>query len=334
MTAAVAVQESSTWQADRAALRGLGSSDAPIYAGLSHRRGKYDLWVEKVGLGYVPAPVTPDMERAQRLERFLAAEYERARPGVRVRRRRRTLWHPRLAFMYAHVDRFAYGPAGERWILEIKKRRRATGWGRPGTDQVPDDVAVQVHHQLAVTGFERADVAVWIAGSDFELYTLRRQERVIEAIEALAADFWLGYVETGIPPDVDGLEPTRDLLGRLWHAEPDEVRDAGPVQQLDVVRLKAARAAYAIAKREKVAAENRVKAYLGAAVALLDPAGEELVTWRPTKDRETTDWEAVARLGIPELADLRALVEVHTTRKPGPRQFLVRGEEEEEEPDA
>jgi hypothetical protein len=64
---------------------------------------------------------------------------------------------------------------------------------------------------------------------------------------------------------------------------------------------------------------------------LEDEAGKPLCTWKKRKDRNVTDWEGAFR----ELKDdfiktsagdkcVKAIIQKHTTSKPGPRTFLVK----------
>jgi putative phage-type endonuclease len=98
------------------------------------------------------------------LEPIVAAHYTK-RTGNRVRRINAVLQHPDpdLAWMLANIDREVTG-ASDVQILECKTAgiNGAPGSGRTG---FPSMSSLQVHHQLAVTGKQAADVAVLLGRS-------------------------------------------------------------------------------------------------------------------------------------------------------------------------
>ena len=71
-------------------------------------------------------------------------------------------------------------------------------------------------------------------------------------------------------------------------------------------------------------AKNRLRQLMGEATELVDIDGNKLATWRPQKDKTTTEWSAAARaaafaLGVP----VDELAAPHTTTSPGPRVLRV-----------
>jgi predicted phage-related endonuclease len=88
-------------------------------------------------------------------------------------------------------------------IVEAKTTSMGDEWGTPGTDEVPDRVNLQIHHQMLCTGWELAYVVVLrslFGRLDESLYTIKRDERIIQAITKRGKHFWNEYVLTGTPP--------------------------------------------------------------------------------------------------------------------------------------
>jgi predicted phage-related endonuclease len=87
-----------------------------------------------------------------------------------------------------------------------------------------------------VTGMDLIDVAALIAGDDFRVYPLERDERLIARIVEREAEFW-SRVQRRDPPPVD---PSRDgaALAWLWPRAEGEV-ELGPVGELLVEQWEA-----------------------------------------------------------------------------------------------
>ena len=99
-------------------------------------------------------------------------------------------------FMGASLD----GYTDDGRIVEIKTARSGKDWGEPGTNQIPDYYAVQVHHYMTITGFQVADIPVSIAGSSPSLYIVEADKEISEMIIEACAKFW-ERVQSGNPPD-------------------------------------------------------------------------------------------------------------------------------------
>lgn len=109
-------------------------------------------------------------------------------------------------FMCANFDGIQLpreGFAGD-FVVEAKRIRSEfadRGWGRAGTDQVPQHVLVQVFHQLYVAGPEYT--IAYVAAdrpNGMGLYKVKRNEDVIGAIVAAETKFYRESVEPRIPP--------------------------------------------------------------------------------------------------------------------------------------
>jgi len=177
--------------------KGIGASEAAIVLGLNSYVSPYQLWLVKTGKAKSEdLSDVPIVHWGNVLEEPIAEEYERV-SGNKIRRLTSTLFHKKYPHMLCHLDRKI---EGERKHLECKFAMMARDeWGESGSDFVPLKYIVQVQHQLAVTGYDEADLAVLIGGYDFRIYPFKRDEALIARIEKDVTAFWQ-CVETDTPP--------------------------------------------------------------------------------------------------------------------------------------
>lgn len=341
-------QRTPEWVAARE--EGIGASEAAASIGMSDWESQIGLWARKLGLVPPPAENVP-MRIGAALEPLIAELYTEA-TGVKVRRANYLRQHPVHSFMLASLDRRA-----GRKPIELKYSARGTGYGEPGTDDVPDDALVQVIHQLAVTDQPEADVAVLIGGKrDVQIYTVVRDPVAEAAVIEREAEFWDHVVQRTEPP-VDGSEATRKALAAIYPRDNglEIVADEALARLMRALRVVRAEQDRGQAQRDEL--EARIKAVLGETAKVTAP-GLGSITYRTTKDRETVDHRALAtvyartvdslvselRAHLPDvrlegvdvntdegLAELHAALEsLYTTTKPGTRPFTPRWDQEEE----
>jgi predicted phage-related endonuclease len=114
--------------------------------------------------------------------------------------------------MLAHVDGIIRDePRG----YEGKTAFHGAGWGEEGTDEIPREYLLQVHHYLTVCDFDVWDVAVLI-GRSFKVYEVERDLEMSEMLIAGEAEF-MRRVREGDPPGLDYDHPTaRDVVKKLY----------------------------------------------------------------------------------------------------------------------
>jgi len=175
----------------------IGGSDAAAIVGVSAWKTPYQVYLEKVG---EKAP--DDLSGNERvywgtvLEELVADEYAK-RTESKIRRVNRLVRHSKYLFLGAHIDRDILNT--DR-ILEVKTAGSGRDWGEAGTDEIPDHYLPQVLHYMLVTGAVACDVAVLIAGSDFRIYTVERNEEMIAYLLEQELEFW-ARVEERDPPE-------------------------------------------------------------------------------------------------------------------------------------
>lgn len=183
-----------------ARLEGIGASECASVLGLNPWQSPYELWLEKTG------QVQPDdlsnnfaVRMGNLLEPVVAEVYE-YKTGERVRKVNTTLHHKDYPHILCHLDRKVQG---KRKVLEIKTANPySNDWGEEGTDQIPLNYLCQVQHQLAVTGYEVADLIVYRGTTDLRIYPINRDESIINELVKRLDAFWNNHVLTKIAPEM------------------------------------------------------------------------------------------------------------------------------------
>lgn len=321
----------------------IGGGDAAAIAGVSPWGSPYSLWQEKVG-------DAPELEPSERmtwgllLEETVAREWAR-REGVTNLRKAPFRRYPDRPYVGGHPDYTGRHPADGPVVLEVKTSDRIGDWQGEEGDRIPLHYVLQVQHYLMITGLRVGYLALLLRGNELRSWRIPADPEIQAGLLAAYDEFWR-LVETRTPPEVDGHEATAEALLREHpRSEPEEiVADLRTVA--DVERLLAARRSKAEAEALELTAANRIKAAMGTAEKLLAPGVK--ITWRTSKDRTVTNWEAVARayrlsledayragplwdvgLGAPDTLD--ALESLHTDTLPGARPFRVTITDEEEQ---
>lgn len=288
---------------------GLGSSDAAAAIGLSPYKSSLELWLEKTGR---KKPEDISQKEAvfwgTTLEPVLAAVYQE-RTGQKVRRVNSVLQHPELPFMLANLDR-AVGAEG---ILEIKTAgyHAAPHW----EETVPEAYQCQVLHQLAVTGKCWADVAVLIAGQDFRIYRIERDEAKIADLVRLESTFWQ-HVEDDAPPATDGSESSARALNWLYPKDCGETVDFSESEQMNLMFADLLNVKYQREQLETIETRHKqaIQAAMGHASSAQFIGGK--ISWKQSKDSQGIDIKRLA-------ADHPALASQYRITTPGSRRFLI-----------
>jgi predicted phage-related endonuclease len=210
--------------------------------------------------------------------------------GVTVR----SVAHP---FMLATLDRIFRDDQGHG-DLELKT---TSVYLKDDWEQFPPDyVSVQVQHQLAVTGLERAWVAVLIGGQHYKDFEIARDDALIANLIEGERAFWQRVIDR-TPPPVDGSDSTIEAL-RARYDDPEP----GSVVELDdrrFIELLAERKAY----EERI---DQLEAALGAVknefmqalgdheIGTVD--GVKVVTWKRS-ERHSIDVKAL-KANEPDIA--------------------------------
>jgi putative phage-type endonuclease len=179
---------------------GIGGSDEPILMGLDtpyNAPDPYTLYLGKRGEVELPERFTEWTSWGDLMEEPIATAYAE-RTGVKLQRDNQTYRSKERPYMLGHVDRRIVGQPRKR--LEVKQSMHRHLWGRDGTADVPAYVMAQCQHYIYTLELDEMDVATLLAGSDFRIYTLPRDDEFIRMMLDIADEFW-DRVEAGVPPE-------------------------------------------------------------------------------------------------------------------------------------
>jgi putative phage-type endonuclease len=276
---------------------GIGGSDIAAICGLNVWTSPLEIWLKKTGQPVPPRfdeVLSEAAEMGHDLEPFVASRFTK-KTGLPVFENPGTLRLPDIPWALVNLDRTTE-EAGLPGVVEIKTRSSydLDKW----LDEPPVDVQVQVQWQLLVTGWSFGYAVASIGGQRTIVHRVERDEKLIDDLLAIAAEFW-GWVETGVQPPLDGSHATGQLLDRL-HAHPtrkDVVADAAEVEKWLAIRRTAQEQMQAadIAMTE---ADNHLKALAGDGTDVYI-RGELAYTWRPRKGQ--ISWKTAALALDPDL---------------------------------
>lgn len=189
------VRDRCAWLAERR--NGVGASEAAAALGVSPFESPRGLYLRKLGL-LPEVEETEAMRWGTLLEPVIAREYER-RTGNAVVAQQLFIRSPDTPMM-ATVD----GMTAAGYPVEFKAVSAWSGreLGEEETDQLPDHWLLQAHQQMLLTSTWRADFAVLVAGQRFRVFTVQRDEFLMEALILGVRGFWR-CVETREAPALD-----------------------------------------------------------------------------------------------------------------------------------
>lgn len=188
----------------------IGGSDASTVMGLNPYSSKLTLFADKKGL----LPEKEDTERmklGRDLENYVAQRFSEE-TGKKVKRSGYMWQHPMYDFITVNVDREI---DGEDSFLEAKT---TMNYEKHDYDsgEIPPYYYAQCVHGMAVTGCEKAYLAVLVFGKGFYWFEIKRDENEINALIDNEVTFWQTYVAQDRPPLADGSESSMDTLTKLY----------------------------------------------------------------------------------------------------------------------
>jgi putative phage-type endonuclease len=297
-------------------MTGIGSSDAAASVGLNPYQSQLELWMVKTGRGGALPQIDPNDDTSPMfwgtlLESFVAAHYTK-KTGNRIRKINAVLQHPEHSWMLANIDREVIG-VPDTQILECKTA--GMNGAKLWRDGVPEYVQLQVHHQLAVTGKQAADVAVLVCGNEFRTYRIERDDALIARLIELERKFW-HYVETDTPPPADGSDSAEVALRCLYPNDNNAVLDfSGDVEMCAAFSdLNAVRSVLSGNNEIEAKLKQQIQQRMGEASKAVFDNGE--VTWKRSKDSVVLDIPELL-INHPEFLKRYPLV------KSGSRRFLI-----------
>lgn len=280
----------------------IGGSDAGAVVGLNPYKSAYSLWAEKTGK--MPEFEGNTTTRVGGYLEELVAQMFTEDTGKKVRKKNRILVNDEYPWACADVDRLI---VGEKALLEIKTTNSPVSMKKFKNGEYPESWYCQMTHYLAVTGLEKAYLAVLIECREFKIFELERDQAEIDALMSAEKDFW-NLVQTDTPPTADGMASTSDTLVTLYPQSNAETVDLFGYEN-DLAQYIALTAQIKALEGQKDEMANKVKAFLGEA-----GKGENeryRVSWT-TSERKSLDTKRLAQ-EHPEI-DLNEYYKVSTSR--------------------
>lgn len=189
---------------------GIGGSDASAIIGFNRWKSAFQLYIEKTS-DFVEESDNEAAYWGNVLEDVVAREFAK-RTGKKIRKINRMLRHPNHYFMTANLDRDV---VGEKAFLECKTASEYLKDSWNGED-VPAAYLCQLQHYLAVTGYEKAYIAVLIGGNKFVWKEVARDDEFIELMIEHEKAFWENHVLANEPPPIDGSTSATELLAKMY----------------------------------------------------------------------------------------------------------------------
>lgn len=234
--------------------RFIGSSDAPAIAGVDEHRSPMAVYLEKV-FEVADLPNAGPIARGNRYEPVLL-DWAAEELGVEVER---DIFVPSWdGINSCNLDGRV---KGKREGVEAKFTGMGAEFGEPMTDQVPDRVIIQAHHQMYVAELDLVWVPVLLARFDRPaevMYRVERNDDLVRAVVEMNRKFHVDYILTKTPPPLSG-PPALDVIRRIQ-------REPGTVVAIEseLVRAwEAAKERKKLGEREEGSAKAALLAALG-----------------------------------------------------------------------
>lgn len=211
--------------------QGIGGSDAGAILGVNKWRTPFQVYMDKTQEINEPNEQSEAAYWGTELEDMVAREFSK-RTGKKVRRRNAILQSVEYPFMTANLDREI---VGEKAFLECKTVNAfgAKDWE---SEEIPASYLVQVMHYLAVTGYEKAYIAVLIGGQKFVYKEVARDEELIKMIIQSEKDFWENFIVKNVPPSLDGSTAAEKYLKERYKDSHPEVTVSLKSEYKDKIR--------------------------------------------------------------------------------------------------
>jgi putative phage-type endonuclease len=206
----------------------VGGSDISSILGINPYRSGLDCWLDKVQPDTRPDSDNPATRRGKRMEPVIL-EWAREDYGLDVQHRNRRFQDSAVPFFASEIDAETTVD-GEPVNVEVKTVHPFLGreWGEQESDGMPLHYLAQSQWGLGVTGRNLCVVFAGV-GDELRRYFVERDDALIDLMRYEAEQFWRGYVETRLRPDIDP-NHTRvfETLKRLYPGTNGEAVTATP----------------------------------------------------------------------------------------------------------
>ncbi|MGV2914626.1 YqaJ viral recombinase family nuclease [Streptomyces alfalfae] len=276
------------WEAVRRP--GIGGSDVAAIVGLDKYRGARHVFEEKHGRDVVRD--NEAMEIGREIEDFIARLFSK-RSGVPIATPPGTLAHIDHPWAMVNIDRFALWDEETGAVAgPVECKNRSEYQLEEWEEGPPDAPALQCHWGMAVGGYDVGYVAALVGGNKLRWHMVERDEEMIGHLLEFCGTWHERHIVDGFPPPVDGLETTKDLLGRLYEVRPEAIAevDLRKAKELRALRADLDAQVKELTKR-KTAVENEMRDLAGHAEVVKVGAATAW-TWKQNGNFNEADFRA------------------------------------------
>lgn len=180
------------------AMLGIGGSDVSTALGINEYKTPYELWKEKVG-DTIDAKDNDILWFGREVEDLIAKGYTRVTgreviedPYIRI--------HPKYDNLFVNLDRIIVDNGDGRGpgVLECKSTEYSVY--KTWLESIPINYYCQVQHELSITGFKWARLAV-LVGRKVKVIPIERDEEYIEKQNLALVGWYNAYVKNMVPPE-------------------------------------------------------------------------------------------------------------------------------------
>lgn len=203
----------------------IGASDVGPILGLSPYQTTYDVWLQKTGR--VPPVDLSDNKAAEAGTILESSILDWAEKDLGVIKRKIEIRIPGLGFpLTVHLD----GLTADLCPVEAKTSGLFsplhTNWGEPGTDSVPDFVAIQVQTQIIGCAGDMGYIPAFLGGRGFSMYRIPSSKELQSMICEALGTFWNDYVIKDTPPE--GGQASLNIVSQIYRV-PESTIEIDPV---------------------------------------------------------------------------------------------------------
>ena len=280
--------------------RGIGGSEVAAIMGLDPNRDKFSVYADKLGLIARSAP-NPRMRWGKLLEKAIAEGYSEE-TGFATVWCDRTMANPERPWQIYTADAWVWesldGIGEPSGGLDAKNvsHDQAYKWGEPGTDDIPNNLALQMHWYCSAAGKPWWDVAGLFGGNDLRVFRIHRDPQIEDVCLDECWRFWNEHVLARKQPDIGCSPAAGEYLRQRFPKNTEQLRVATPDERNLLAQLKTVSQEWDRVNRECAAIENAVKETIGDSEGILD--GPAKITWRRCKGTVGVDFEAMAKQAI------------------------------------
>ena len=250
----------------------IGGSDAGAIIGVNPYSSAFAVWAEKTG--QVPEFEGNTATKVGTYLEDLVARLFMEETEKKVQRMNFTIVNPAYPWACANIDREIIG---EDAILEIKTTSSFDNMKMLRNGEYPDMWYAQMTHYLAVTGAQKAYLAVLLGNSDFKVFELERDENEIKALMDAEREFWNTYVLPKKTPPVDGHSATSDTIKKLFRTDSGDDVDLSGFDMAFAAR-RSIKEQIDKLKGEMDGIDNQIKTFMGNAST--GSCGSFKVSWK------------------------------------------------------